>query len=47
MIVDAMLLADPYFQISKAIESPADFTNLSDSVLKQIETSKQEVSLHC
>ncbi|PRP74387.1 HD phosphohydrolase domain-containing protein [Planoprotostelium fungivorum] len=40
MISDALTLADPYLNISSAIEDPAEFTLLSDSILKTIETSK-------
>ncbi|ORX88996.1 HD phosphohydrolase domain-containing protein [Basidiobolus meristosporus CBS 931.73] len=42
MIIDAMLAADPYLNISKAIESPQDYLHLTDDILKQIERSKSE-----
>jgi HD superfamily phosphohydrolase len=43
MIVDALLLADPYLHLSEAIDSPEEYSNLTDSVLREIEKSKVPV----
>ena len=40
MIVDALLLANPYFKFQEKIFNPRDYTNLTDSVLTHIEFSK-------
>ncbi|KAF2077132.1 hypothetical protein CYY_001579 [Polysphondylium violaceum] len=40
MISDAFSAADPYLNISDQLEDPHEFINLSDSLLRTIETSK-------
>lgn len=40
MICDALLAADPVLKISSAVDVPEEFGNLSDSIVKIIEYSK-------
>ncbi|KAI8393865.1 HD phosphohydrolase domain-containing protein [Radiomyces spectabilis] len=40
MITDALLSADPYLDISQAVQNPEDYMNLTDSILGIIERSK-------
>ncbi|KAI8327786.1 HD phosphohydrolase domain-containing protein [Chlamydoabsidia padenii] len=40
MITDALLAADSHLGISKAVETPEDFLNLTDDILRVIERSK-------
>uniref|UniRef100_A0A0D6R5S2 HD domain-containing protein n=1 Tax=Araucaria cunninghamii TaxID=56994 RepID=A0A0D6R5S2_ARACU len=42
MLVDALLLANGYLQISSQIYNPADYWKLDDSVMKTIETASDE-----
>lgn len=42
MISDAMALADPFMNISNAINDPEEYTLLTDSILHSIESSKQQ-----
>jgi len=42
MITDALLLADPYFKISEAVDSGDSFVHLSDFILKEIEKSNSD-----
>jgi hypothetical protein len=46
MIVDAFLKADQELSISCAINDPEQYMYLTDSILKDIERSKSEVSQH-
>ncbi|GAU49233.1 hypothetical protein TSUD_282840 [Trifolium subterraneum] len=39
MVVDALVLANDYLQISSSIQDPAEYWKLDDSVIKTIETS--------
>ena len=43
MIVDALLAADPYLHLSTSIDHPERYMNMTDSILREIEKSKQEV----
>lgn len=45
MVVDALLEADPYLDISSRIYDPARFTYLSDDILLEVERSTVPVSL--
>ncbi|KJE93173.1 HD phosphohydrolase domain-containing protein [Capsaspora owczarzaki ATCC 30864] len=40
MFVDALLEADQYLQISASVDDPADYLNMTDSIVKEIERSK-------
>ena len=40
MLVEAMLKADPYLEISQKIDDPSDYMYLTDSIIKEIERSK-------
>ncbi|KAL1917775.1 uncharacterized protein VTP21DRAFT_3609 [Calcarisporiella thermophila] len=42
MIVDCLLAADPYLNISSAIDRPEDYEMLTDDILREIERSKEE-----
>ncbi|PNY01038.1 protein SAMHD4, partial [Trifolium pratense] len=39
MVVDALVLANDYLQISSSIQDPAEYWKLDDSIIKTIETS--------
>jgi hypothetical protein len=43
MLCDALVEADPILKISKAIENPEDYLQLNDTILNQIEFSKDSV----
>ena len=43
MIVDAMLAADDYFQISKSIDDPETYTAMTDDILALIHRSNAPV----
>ncbi|KAJ3020868.1 UNVERIFIED_CONTAM: SAM domain and HD [Siphonaria sp. JEL0065] len=40
MLIEALCLADPYLNIASAIDSPEEYTYLTDAVLKEIERSR-------
>lgn len=40
MIVDALVLADPYLHMSQMIKDPKEYINLTDGILREIERSK-------
>ncbi|KAJ3122936.1 SAM domain and HD [Physocladia obscura] len=40
MLTDALCLADPFLQFSTAIDSPEEYTYLTDAILKEIERSR-------
>ena len=40
MIVDAMMLAEPCLHMSQMIDNPKEYINLTDSILREIERSK-------
>lgn len=42
MITDALMAADEYFGISKAVDNGEDYLNLTDDILRLIERSKDE-----
>lgn len=45
MLVDALLAADPVLNISASIEDPAAYSHLTDSILREIERSKDPVPM--
>ena len=44
MVVDALLAADPYMNLSQQIDDPSRYVFLTDSVLEEIERSREPVS---
>ncbi|KAK7407259.1 hypothetical protein VNO78_09012 [Psophocarpus tetragonolobus] len=42
MVIDALVKANPFLQITSSIHQPSDFWKLSDSILKTIESSSQQ-----
>ncbi|ORX51235.1 HD phosphohydrolase domain-containing protein [Hesseltinella vesiculosa] len=42
MITDALLAADPYMNIASAVDSPCDYLNLTDDILREIERSQTD-----
>jgi hypothetical protein len=45
MVVDALLLADPFMNISERIDQPERFTFLNDGILEEVERSTDEVDI--
>lgn len=41
--MDALLLADPFMNISERIDQPERFTFLNDGILEEVERSTDEV----
>lgn len=47
MIVDALLAADPFLDISGCIDDPERYANLTDGILREIEKSREPVCNFC
>lgn len=43
MIVDGLLLADPYMKIAERIKKPEEFLHLTDDIMNEILRSKDPV----
>jgi hypothetical protein len=46
MVVDVLVAADPVLKISDAIDKPSEYLHLTDSILENIEKSKDPVRLN-
>ena len=44
MLCDALVEADPILKISKTVENPEEYLQLNDTILNQIEFSKEQVN---